>query len=381
MVQQFVEHFVNRRAAAGIEAWHVDARFSTDLDDVSRARAGKLRLLFRHCREAVRLQCEHDIGALLLVPAPPANRSALLRDWLLLGMMRRRFRKVAFYWQASGLGDWLENDADFLTRAISRRVMGRPDLSIVLGKSLRKDAEVLRSRRIAVVPNFMPDPAPVNVDELIAVRAHRLDRFARAVRCGSTRHEQSDPVRLRVLFLSTCTRTKGLFDLIEGVALANAALRESGSRARVELDVAGKFPVAAECEEFERRVQQPDLQAQGRPLVRHVGFAGAEEKRRLYSEVDVMGLPTYYPAEAFPTALVEAMAWGVPVMTTRWRAIPELLPPSYQLMVEPQNPDSIATCLRGLTAGSAGIELRSRFLEKYEDRVGLELLDTELREL
>ena len=39
------------------------------------------------------------------------------------------------------------------------------------------------------------------------------------------------------------------------------------------------------------------------------------------------------------------MAFGLPIVTTRWRSMPEMLPPDYPGLVDPQSPEQIAAAL------------------------------------
>ena len=36
-------------------------------------------------------------------------------------------------------------------------------------------------------------------------------------------------------------------------------------------------------------------------------------------------MPTFYESEAFPVVLLEAMAYGLPIVATRWRGIPSIV--------------------------------------------------------
>ena len=44
------------------------------------------------------------------------------------------------------------------------------------------------------------------------------------------------------------------------------------------------------------------------------------------------------------------MAFGLPMVTTRWRSLPEMLPPDYPGLVNDQNPEEIAEAVLKLLA-------------------------------
>jgi hypothetical protein len=156
MVQYIVDGF-RRRPELGIEVYHVDTRLSEDLKDVGSARGGKLPRLLRYCREARRLGRQHGIRAIYYVPSPP-RRTPLYRDWLALMRLRSRFPELIYHWHSAGLGEWVAHEARSWERAITRRLLGRPSLSLVLADVLRPDAEYFQSERIEVVNNAVEDP-------------------------------------------------------------------------------------------------------------------------------------------------------------------------------------------------------------------------------
>ena len=71
--------------------------------------------------------------------------------------------------------------------------------------------------------------------------------------------------------------------------------------------------------------------------------------------------PTCYLGENQPVNLIEAMAFGLPIVTTRWRSLPEMLPPDYPGLVNDQNPDEIAATLLKMLAYESGEQLRKNF--------------------
>jgi glycosyltransferase involved in cell wall biosynthesis len=96
-----------------------------------------------------------------------------------------------------------------------------------------------------------------------------------------------------------------------------------------------------------------------------VGFVSGDRKRRSFLDADVFCFPSYYYAESFGLVLVEAMAFGLPSVTTRWRTIPELFPDQYAGLVPIRSPDQIATALQRVAALDLAESLRQRYLERY----------------
>jgi glycosyltransferase involved in cell wall biosynthesis len=127
--------------------------------------------------------------------------------------------------------------------------------------------------------------------------------------------------------------------------------------------VAGEFVSRQEQEEFNRRVSQ--LESNNVAGVDFLGFVNGEAKREAFVTSDCFCFPTYYPAENFSLVVVEALAFGLPVITTRWRSIPEILPPDYPGFVDPKSPAQIAEVLQRLVGMDLAESLREIFLSRF----------------
>jgi len=161
-----------------------------------------------------------------------------------------------------------------------------------------------------------------------------------------------------------------LFDAIEGVRLANITLRQQGTAARFSLTVAGNFVAEKEKVEFDNLLSANDPDRR----VRYAGFAAGEVKDRLFKEADVFCFPTYFYAESFGLVVVESMAYGLPVVTTLWRSVPEVLPKGYPGLVKIRAPREVAEVLLKLTLQNRFAEDREHFIDHY-------LLDRHLENL
>lgn len=318
------------RADAAFSVHHVNARLSADAADIGRPRPGKLFALLRHMRAAV-ATARKGLDALYYVPAP-GRRGAIYRDWIALSRLRPHFPRLVLHWQAGGLGDWLRTRATSPERVITRRVLGEADLSIVLGETLRADAAAFAPRAVAVVRNGIPDPCP-----------------------GFVRQPRADPARREALFLGLCLREKGLLDAVEGVVRVN-----QGAAGRWRLTVAGEFADAATRRAF------AEAAAASGGAARHVGFVAGAEKSALLAQADVLLFPTYHAPETQGLVVAEALAFDLPVVVTRWRAVDEGLPDRHVYRVEPRRPDQIAAALRRAAAeGPPEGGLRRHFLAYY----------------
>ena len=330
---------------SAFEVFHVNARLSSGIRDIGAMRPGKLLRLLKYCVDAVLLRFRHDIGVFYYVPANP-SRAALLRDWIVMLCCRPFFSTRVFHWHAAGLARWIETETPWIQRKISHLLLDEPTLSVVLSHYNRADAELLRSKRIEVAPNGIPDPCPRFNQDVLPARRARLEQ----------RSSASKSAHFRVLYIGLCLREKGLFDAVEAVRLANKR-----GVARFTISVAGTFWRRDEEEEFLELSKAAGAEAH----IKYLGFVTGEEKQRLFEESDCLVFPTYYNAESFGLVLVEAMAHGLPVITTNWRMIPEVLPQGYPGLVAPRAPDQIAVRLGEAVAWEFFADLRKHYLANF----------------
>jgi glycosyltransferase involved in cell wall biosynthesis len=239
-------------------------------------------------------------------------------------------------------------------------------LSIVLSRYNVADAEKLLSRRIGVVSNGIPDPCP---DFAASILPRRLARLAarKKLLAGEPPGDDElkaggeDPQFIKVLFIAHCTREKGLFAAMAGVVAANRRLAAENSPLRMKLAAAGNFFNKSERAEFDRLLELPEYAG----TVNHLGFVADASKKKALHDADVFCFPTQYLGENQPVNLIEAMAFGLPIVTTRWRSLPEMLPPGHAGLVPAPAPDEIAAALLRLALNEAGENLRDHFLAQF----------------
>jgi len=174
-----------------------------------------------------------------------------------------------------------------------------------------------------------------------------------------------DGSSLRLLTAANLLPVKGHRHLFEALA------RVEGAR----LDVAGDGPLRAELESQARRLPVEFLGAVSHPDL----LAGLREGR--WDAVVLPSVPTPEgDREGVPVSLVEAMAAGVPVVSTTSGAIPELVTEGAGLLVPPGDAAALAAALERLREPGLRRELSARGRGRVEaefdvDRVAAALAD------
>jgi glycosyltransferase involved in cell wall biosynthesis len=119
-----------------------------------------------------------------------------------------------------------------------------------------------------------------------------------------------DEDRLRILFLGSVYRRKGIFELIDAVDILQKTFP------RIELLIAGEGEASDEARNY---VSQKGLES----VVHFLGWIDGERKLRVLADATIFCLPSH--AEGLPNAMIEAMATGLPVVVTRVGSIPDAI--------------------------------------------------------
>lgn len=166
--------------------------------------------------------------------------------------------------------------------------------------------------------------------------------------------------RLRLLFISRVAREKGVFDSIEAVRL----LRDRGIG--VALKIVG---TGDDLEEAQALSTRQGLAG----LIEFTGFVVGADKIAVYRSSDVLLFPTYWN-EGFPYVLLEAMAAGLPIVSTTHGVIPHLLEDGVNgFLVEPRDPTALAGNIERLAADPAlRADIGRRNRREVETRYGIE---------
>jgi glycosyltransferase involved in cell wall biosynthesis len=344
------------RADTRFEVHHVDARISDDLGDVGSLRPQKFLRLFKCILQAWWIRLRFGRMAFYYVPAP-VKCSAILRDWLVMALCRPLFPELILHWHAYGLGEWAAAGKDW-QRRLTRFALGKADLSIVLNEYNRRDAAVFDPERIEVVPNGITDQFP-DYDQRL--RARRETRAIRLRQLG-LRRENEDLEIVSFLFLGHLMESKGVFLAIEATKMANEELRRSNAAWRAHLTLAGSFASEGEAVRVQGAMEAANrFGGTEGPCVTLAGFLDSGQKKSALEKADCLLFPTFYEGETQGLVLLEAMSAGLPVITTSWRGIAEVLPINYRYIINPRSARKLSAAMLDLAFSDYSDLLRSRF--------------------
>lgn len=224
-------------------------------------------------------------------------------------------RPVVLHIHGSSFDEFAETD-DAAVRWLQRTVFGAADRVVVLSEYWRDLlADRVDAEKLEVLPNAV-DPSEYDP-------SYGAD----------TPH---------VVFVSNLIERKGVSELLAAIE----TLDERGATYRAT--IAGKGPLAAEVEAVAERSAN----------LTYVGYVSEADKRALLDSGTVFVLPTY--AEGLPIAMLEGMAGGNAIVSTRVGSIPEVIGPDNGVLLDPGDSDGLADAIGALVADPAGTEAMGR---------------------
>lgn len=176
----------------------------------------------------------------------------------------------------------------------------------------------------------------------------------------------------RILFLANLIETKGYKDLLFSVRNVVESYKN------IIFTFAGTWLL----DEDKRKCQQYITKENIEEYVNFVGIVNGENKWVLLHESDIFVFPTYYPPEGHPWVIVEAMAAGLPIISTDQGAITEsVIDGANGFIVEKQKPQQIAEKIKLLIENpklriKMGKESRRLYEENFtEEKMVMKITD------
>ena len=178
---------------------------------------------------------------------------------------------------------------------------------IALTEDMKKEISKIHRREIFVIPNG------INIDNYSENQSNGIY------------HGNDEKI---ILYVGTLRSIKGIKYLIKAMKIIN----QNCLNTKLLLVGDGK-----ERKSLETLVDKLDLS-------KHIIFVGRvsnEDVSKYMISSDVFVLPSL--SEGFPVVIAEAMASGLPIVTTKIRGLPEIVKDGVNgFLVEPKNPDEIA---------------------------------------
>ncbi|WP_310422607.1 glycosyltransferase family 4 protein [Chamaesiphon sp. VAR_48_metabat_135_sub] len=201
--------------------------------------------------------------------------------------------------------------------------------------------------------------------ENLGLKPEQVIVLPNPVKFPSAIPQRIDTQKVILLFLGRIGERKGSFDLIYAFAAIPVAQKQN-----VELIIAGD----GEGQRARDIVEKLNLSQ----YIKILDWVNELQRNELLEKANIFILPSYN--EGLPMALLEAMSWGLPVITTPVGGIPELvISDKNGLLVNPGEIQQLTKAMQSLienetlrlSLGNAAREAVSPFdISKYSARLG-----------
>lgn len=215
--------------------------------------------------------------------------------WLLC----RLFGKKCILRKFGGVFDQDFQQKPGLVRWLARKTLLQMDLLLFETQALVGYFSQQTTKPVVWYPNSRPLPAKTNGHAASTAVAPHLPKF---------------------IYLGHIKRSKGIHEIIQ----AAAQITEP-----VEIDVYGPIKETA-LEDIAKETH-----------VAYKGVVHAHEVAATLQAYDVLLLPTYHQGEGYPGVILEAYANGLPVISTHWNAIPEIVDPDSGILIQPKDANAL----------------------------------------
>ena len=164
-----------------------------------------------------------------------------------------------------------------------------------------------------------------------------------------------DQLQPTFLFLGNLGKQKGAEDLVRA---AQIAIRKGFDG---QILLAGKETTPGQSNTLERLINELNLQSH----VRLIGVISGETKVNVFKSADCFVLPSH--AEGLPMAMLEAMSYGLPVISTKVGSVPEVITDGVEgYLIEPGDIESLADRIFRL---GQDVALRKRMGKAARERI------------
>lgn len=313
----------------------LEIRSSKNLQEVGRASLGKLLGLFALVARCWRLKFQTKAQVLYYTPGSAAF-VPFIRDVVFLGACRWMFRRTVLHYHSGGLNDYLAKNP--LRKFLGNWIYGRGAWALTLSRFVAVPDKEYGAAQVIEVPNGL-NVATTDVAK-----------------------EPSD--FLRILFLGNLYEDKGVFDLLTACQQIT-----STSRAKIRLQFVGKWPDEATQEKFREMLSQ--VAPKENFHVPEPCALYGDDKWRAYAQSDLFVFPSYYRSENFPLVILEAMAFGLPVISTNWRGIPSIVDHGVNGFLHvPRDIEQLKKCIKDFLdspelLSTMGARAKSLYQEKF----------------
>lgn len=273
-----------------VEIYHIRMNFSKSVQSVGKFQVWKIFQLFSIVYQAIIFKFKYRVTTLYYPPAGP-NFTPILRDLIILSLIRPFFKYTIFHFRAAGISEYLDQ-SNILLRKLAKFIYNTPDIAIQLSSLNPADGKYFQSKKVVIIKNGLEDAAKAYLP---------IQR---------TTNNTS-----QILFVGIIKESKGVRILLK----AAKVLKENDIK--FHINFIGDFASS----EFQEEISSFCTTHQLHDMVSFQGVKTGKEKWDFYASSDIFCFPSFFESESFGNVVVEAMMFELPVIATRWRGIADIV--------------------------------------------------------
>jgi glycosyltransferase involved in cell wall biosynthesis len=333
-------HVLDAVGELGLLGGHLDTRNPQPIETIGSLSVPDVFLGLRHAVQLHRM-LRRTGAANVLLPISQ-GRWGFLRDVVFVLVVRAHRRRLILHLHGGGLDGFYAGSGRIM-RWLIRRVFSQAHAAWALTPGLERMFDgLVAPSRVAHIENVTPPPPARNGD----------GRQSQTASAGTSFH---------LLYLANLVPEKGVFDLLDALRMIGS----EGSHWRVRIVGVGSKDVIEAVRRKIAAIGEAGARVEVIP-----GLYG-DQKWAAYRAADAFVFPTCYPPEGQPLVLLEAMAAGLPIVTTPQGGIPDTVRHEEEaLLVRQRDVHALARALLRLASdgdlrSSLGLAAQERYTEHY----------------
>lgn len=329
------------------ECTFINLTTAQDVSDIGTGGISKVFSAVGIWQEVIQSYSKHNFDLVYLTLSP--HGPAFYKDGILAILLKLKGARIVYHMHGKGIAQIARKSR--LKRQMYQWVFRKAKV-IHLASGLYRDIEdFVPKEDVWIVPNGIPGP--------------ETDKTQR------NNHE-------KILYLSNMQESKGSMDLLKAAGI----LKER--RVSFKIDFVGKWH---NDPQFQMNWQDYLSKHGLEDFVAYHGAKYGHEKEVFLEQAGIFALPTYYKNECFPISILEAMSYGLAVVSTDEGAISEIVIDGKTGYIVPgKNPEALADSLEKLLTDKArtvnmGEAAKGVFEKKYTLQVFEKTLGAALNEI
>jgi glycosyltransferase involved in cell wall biosynthesis len=246
---------------------------------------------------------------------PSSSTLGFIKDLVTIFIVNRKHSPIIAHVRNGNYGEFLN-----VNKMVSLKswLISKVSVFIFLSDSLKNKAlPIIPKNKLVTV--FNPIDKSLEISE---------DSFQKSLQIKKNREQ------IKVLYMSNLIFSKGYQTIIEAAIL----IFNENSKINLEFSLYGGIPDQKIVDHYISKIHKLGL---SNKIKIHGPIYERELVKNIYIDSNVFCLPTFYPNEAQPRSIIEAMNCGLAVLSSNHASIPEMVNKDFSVLVNNQDANEL----------------------------------------